>query len=79
MNFRGDCMGVRLEKRDDKDKHIVVVLETEDDEQWFEKTSFSSYWLDELIEVLQAASSFCKSQEPDIVKGEQFGWKFKKK
>lgn len=78
-NFRGKCMGVKLKPRGAKDPHIMVTLEIEDDEVWFPKDFVvSSYWLDELIEQLQAAQAFCASQDLDLYNGRQFGWKFKK-
>lgn len=76
--FRGKCMGVTLEPRGPGDNHIMVTLEIEDDENWFEKMSVSSYWIDELIEQLQAAKKYCETQKPDKDnKGKQYGWNFK--
>lgn len=90
--FRGSCVGVKLSARsgpDDRDGmddlHIMVSLEIEDDEVWHEKDfQISSYWLDELIAQLQAARTFCATQEADMVaKADGFatnthlGWKFK--
>ena len=66
--FKGDCMGVRLVQRGPDDKHICFQLLVEDS---------SSYWLDELIEVLQNARASMKHHSPDKVNGRQYGWRFK--
>jgi hypothetical protein len=76
IQFRGNCMGVKLRERGPNDPHITVILEVEDDENWYEQCDFSSYWLDELIEKLQQAKKFCESQEPDNYENHQYGWKF---
>lgn len=57
--FHGSCMGVDIRSRggDVKD-HAMVVMYVEDDEIWHEKESFSSYWLDEQIRVLQEAKAY---------------------
>jgi hypothetical protein len=66
---------VRLRPRAD-DKHYEVVLEVEDDENWFEKMSVSSYWLDEMIGQLQLARDFLSRCEPDVAAdGQQYGWR----
>jgi hypothetical protein len=77
-------MGVSLQPRSETngkatDQHISFSIEIEDDENWFPMDgSTSSYWLDELIEQLQRAKTYCESQKPDIAKnGRQYGWKFK--
>jgi len=71
--YRGACIGVRLRPRAD-DKHYEVVLEVEDDENWFEKMSVSSYWLDEMIDRL--ARDFLRRCEPDAAAdGQQYGWR----
>ena len=89
--FKGECMGVRLSERNSSyyepgmvlgdskdDKHIMVEIMVEDDDNWFVKESMSSAWLDELIEQLQMARKFMDTQKPDIYQGTQYGWKFKK-
>ena len=78
--FKGDCIGIRLSNRSGHgDKHICFTLLTEDDEDWIE-TNFnvSSAWLDETIQMLEAAKAYMKSSaNPDIFEGIQYGWKFK--
>lgn len=78
IEFKGKCKGVKLIKRSENDNHICVIIITEDDENWFEsETSFSSYWIDELIEQLKNAKSFLETQNPSIHEGRQYGWEFK--
>ena len=76
IEFKGDCKGVRLEPRGENDNHILVVLLTEDDGNWYEGEKFSSAWIDELISKLKEAQNFIKTQKPDIHNGEQYGYKF---
>lgn len=76
--FRGDCMGVKISERGPGDPHLMFTLEVEDDENWFEKETVSSAWIDELIEQLQIAQTYLETQEPDIHNNIQYGWKTKK-
>ena len=75
--FRGDCMGVKISERGPNDRHLIVTLEVEDDGSWSDEGCFSSHWLDELIEQLECARSYLKTQTPDINDGVQYGWKTK--
>lgn len=78
VRFRGECMGVGLRRRGgDRDPHVEVVLEVEDDGVWHEKQAVSSHWLDELIHQLQQARAFCATQAPDVHDGKQYGWRFR--
>lgn len=88
MEFLGKCFGVRLEPSDDYDPvngslgpntgEMQFIILVEDDENWHEQTTSGSVaWLDDLIDVLQAAKAYCQTQEPYIVDGKQYGWKFK--
>jgi len=79
IEFKGECKGVRLEKRGENDNHIIVKILTEDDESWFESDKFSSYWIDEMIEKLQEAKKYIESQEPDIYDNRQYGYRFSNK
>ena len=72
--FKGDCMGVRLVQRGPDDKHICFQLLVEGRGSG---SYSSSYWLDELIEVLQNARASMKHHSPDKVNGRQYGWRFK--
>ena len=52
----------------------------EDDENWFDKMSVSSSWLDETISMLEAAkAAIAKVGEPDVSEhdGRQYGFKFR--
>lgn len=80
MEFKGNCIGVRLEERGPNDPHICFTLMVENDENWFDKMSVSSYWLDETIAVLQVAKDAIERRgEPDIDEktGGTYGYKFK--
>lgn len=80
--FKGNCIGVRLEERGGpSDRHICFKLLIEDDENWIETDfSVSSGWIDETIKMLQAARAHMKDHaQPDITEGRQYGWKFKDK
>ena len=76
IEFKGECRGIALRKRGANDPHIEIVLLVEDDETWYDTGSFSSYWIDELIEKLQEAKKYIETQEPDIYDGRQYGYKF---
>ena len=50
----------------DKEKDglpVLVKLLIEDDEIWHEKEEFSSYWLDDLINVLTQAKNYVNKGE----------------
>jgi hypothetical protein len=70
--FRGCQFGVRLAHRGKDDPHVCVQLLTEDDGQWIKTGErFSSFWIDDLIEQLQAAKSAMQS-----LPRSQFGHEF---
>lgn len=75
--FAGDCAGVDLEARGDKDRHIMFTVCVEDDDQWLRKVSLSSAWIDDLIEQLEEARKLIKSHDPDMFEGRQYGFKFR--
>lgn len=76
--FKGHCKGVKLIKRGENDNHICLQILTEDGENWFAPAnSFSSYWIDDLIEQLKIAKAYIETQEPDMHEGRQYGWKFR--
>jgi hypothetical protein len=60
--FLGESVGVRIDPRGDgkKDRHLMVTIMAEDDGNWHDKDSMSSFWLDETIEVLQEARRWLK-------------------
>ena len=59
----GHCKGVKIVWRGLNDPHLCVEIWTEDDENWFmsDISSFSSYWLPELLELLKAANAWMKN------------------
>lgn len=60
--LKGKQFGVRLVQRASKDEHICIQLLSEDDENWFEVgNSFSAYWLDDLISILQNAKTILEA------------------
>lgn len=77
ITFYGDCHAVRLATRDKNDQHVMFQIMTEDDGHWFYSNICpSSYWLPEIIKLLQKAEKWMKANcKPDIYKGNQFGWK----
>lgn len=76
--LKGQQHGVRFVRRGEEgvDDHILVQLMSEDDENWFDSNgqAFSSYWLDDLIEVLTAAKV---ALVHDAAKDDRWGYKFK--
>ena len=79
IKSRHGVVGIKLEKRGTEDNHICVRFLGEDDEHWWEEDfSFSSFWIDEYIKILEAAKAVCETTgQPDIHNGKQYGWKFK--
>jgi len=54
--FIGKCHGVILTQRGKKDPHVCVQIITEDDDNWFiSDNSFSSFWLPDLMSILEEA------------------------
>ena len=74
--FQGECHRVILQNRGLNDKHVCILIESEDDGNWFASESpFSSYWLPKLIPLMNAAMSYLESnciKDPD-----GYGWSFK--
>lgn len=76
MEIKGGQFGVRLEPREDGDNHVCVQIISEDDGNWSESGEyFSSFWLNDLIDVLIKARRLmekkCKKQKVG------FGYEFK--
>ena len=73
----GTQFGIKLEPRGPTDNHICFTILSEDDETWFEKdVSGSTYWLDDLIGVLQDAKTELE-QNPHLYTRNQWGYNFK--
>ena len=68
--------GVCFERRGSNDPHVLVQIYSEDDENWFECGSmFSSFWIDDLINVLNEAKKQLKKNFKKDKSG--FGFEFK--
>lgn len=72
IESKGKQFGIRLIPRSENDNHICVQIISEDDGEWFEKMSFSSAWLEDLLEHLHIAEVLLLDQLPD-----KYGYKFK--
>lgn len=76
MKILGGQFGVEIVPRGRDDDHACIQILSEDDDNWFESgSSFSSFWLDDLIKVLQSA----KTELQTNYEKEEFGYKFKKR
>jgi hypothetical protein len=75
MKILGECFGIQLIKRGIGDSHVCINIMVEDDEIWHNEMTLSSYWLDEMIEVLQQTKDYC---EKNCIKDEH-GYYFKNK
>jgi len=69
--FLSECVGIALTRRAPNDKHICMVLLSEDDGHWFVSSCIgSSYWMDDLIELLQYVKKWMEANaKPQIVEG----------
>lgn len=74
---KGIQFGVRLEPRGKDDKHVCIqIIISEDDEQWHPHgSSFSSFWIKDLIRVLQLAQA--ELRRSAVKDSEGFGFEFK--
>ena len=71
--FLGGCFGVALTARGENDPHVCFEIFCEDDGHWFPTTSnFSSWWLDNICEVLNCAKEFIKENCINNGHGEYF-------
>jgi len=78
-DFKGNQFGVRFESRSDNDNRVCIQLLGEDDEHWFEiGNTFSSFWLDDLISVLQTARAHL-NDEQHFHRPDRWGWAFKRR
>lgn len=77
MKILGEQAGVKLIPRGKDDNHILIQLLAEDDENWHETDYiFSSYWLDDLIKVLELTKTHLNNNTNKSQCG--FGNEFKK-
>ena len=72
----GEISGFLLSKRDKNENHIKLTMLSEDDENWFvgERTSMSSYWIDDYKKLVDATNEFLNSN--NFIKS-QYGYEFK--
>ncbi len=64
MKILGEQFGVEFIDRGDG--HIMIQLLSEDDEHWHNiGTSFSSFWIYDLIEVLDNAKTYLETKPKD--------------
>lgn len=63
MKFLGECFGIEVMDKEKDGLPVLVKLLIEDDEIWHEKEEFSSYWLDDLINVLTQAKNYVNKGE----------------
>jgi len=74
--IKGKLFGIRFRPRGPGDSHIVIQIIKEDDDNWFcHGTSFSSHWIDDLIEQLQNAKM--KLDNEAIKDRSGYGYEFK--
>ena len=72
ISGKGGCHGVNLVHRAKDDTHALVQIFTEDDSTWNSEMLFSSYWLPDLINTLQAVQN--KLERVGVV-DERFGYR----
>ncbi|KKN26951.1 hypothetical protein LCGC14_0869470 [marine sediment metagenome] len=66
MKILGECLGIELVKRSDDDEHICIQLLIEDDGNWFNLgNSFSSFWIEDLVDVIKGTSVHLRSMPDD--------------
>lgn len=71
--FLGDCMGIGLSQRSN-DEHILFTILHEDDGHWFPSLNpASSFWINDLKEVIDAVVIYLNNWAN---RGE-YGWTFK--
>lgn len=79
MEIKGQQFGVRLDARGHEDPHVIIQLLGEDDENWFTiGNGFSSFWLDDLILVLQDTRAILMSNTQRFER-ESYGYRFKER
>ncbi len=76
MEIKGGQLGVILHPRSNEDNHVCVQIISEDDGNWSKNGQyFSSFWIDDLIFVLEEAKEKMKRK---CKKGKDgFGYEFK--
>ena len=78
--FVGRQFAVGLRPRAKQDRHVCFTILSEDDGTWFlsSGSGSSSYWLPELVQVLEEAKAWCAANcDLDEANGKVWGWKFR--
>ncbi len=75
VEFIGLHHKIRLEPSPHDDGRVMVTMFTEDDMNWIEKDSFSSFWVDDLLEQLNRAKEYLDTRCDKV----EWGYKFKSK
>lgn len=71
----GKFFGIDFSKRDDSDDHAMVDIYSRGTKLWFKDDSFSSYWIDDLVDVLNQAKIIL---EKDLKKeDDDYGYRYK--
>ena len=75
--LKGNQFGVRFKRRGHDDPHICIQIIGEDDEHWFDiGNSFSSFWIQDLIDQLETAKALLDARYKKDPSG--FGYTFLK-
>jgi len=74
-NILGECVGVKFTPRAAGDSHVMLQLMIEDDEHWH-GTNFriSSFWLGDMIDVLQRVQNTLDN----TAENDTYGYSFKR-
>lgn len=72
-----DVGGIDFVERGQNDKHVCITLFDEDDGYFWEISNFSSFWLDDMIDLLQRAKSELETNTERFEKDGEWGYKFK--
>ncbi len=66
MKILGTCVGVELVRRGNKDEHVCIQFLTEDDDTWHKSDfSISSFWIDDLLTVINSTKNMLDSLPDD--------------
>lgn len=75
--LKGRHFGITFKERGPNDPHICIQIIGEDDEHWFDiGNAFSSFWIQDLINQLEAAKVLLDTEYKDDPSG--FGYTFSK-
>jgi hypothetical protein len=63
MKFLGECFGIEIKDNGHDNNYKLLSVMVQNDEVWFNKEEFSSYWLDDLINVLTQAKNYINKEK----------------